>query len=583
MTPSAWRRNRRTWHVAEPYRAAEDLARKLGTAPLVAQILANRGITDPEAAKAFMAPSLSELHDPQELPGSQQAAERIARAVRDEERIVLYGDYDVDGITGLAILHSCLRMVGANVECYVPHRLEEGYGVNAEAVAKFIRRGADLMITVDCGITAAGPLSQAAAAGLDVIVTDHHAPGQMLPEAAAIVHPSLPGSDYPNPDLAGAGVAFKLAWQTARTICGSTRVDERMRDFLLDATCLAALGTIADVVPLLGENRCLAVHGLRGLPASSHPGLRALIDSAGLANEKLDAYHVGFVLAPRLNAAGRMGHARLAVELLTEAPPERCRQIAEYLAGQNAERRQIQKQITEQAVEMVQSRGLAGPDRMAIVLWSEQWHGGVIGIVASRLVEMFSRPVVLVAIDGQGCGQGSARSIAGFDMRAALSACSRHLESFGGHAMAGGLRVAAGKIEAFAEAFARHAGQNMSPEQLRPSLKVDAETTLAALSYNVAQHIAKLAPFGQGNPRPLVAARNCRVLVPPKRMGRNGATASLMLSQQGARIRAVGFGMGQLADELVGVGSVDVVGQPVLNSFNGRDSVELRLADVKWD
>ena len=581
MASSAWRPGSRNWQVAPPFDGAEDLARRLGTAPLVAQVLANRDMAELEAAKAFMNPSLKDLHDPLLLGGARQAATCIAKAVADKKRIVIYGDYDVDGITGVAILHACLRMVGAEAGFYVPHRLEEGYGVNTEAVGKIADAGAAMLITVDCGISAIGPLAEARDRGLQVVVTDHHGLGDELPEAEAIVHPRLGGSEYPNPNLSGSGVAFKVAWQLAREICGSDRVDQPMRDFLLNSTCLAALGTIADVVPLVGENRALAVHGLRGLPASSHPGIRALLESSGLANEKLDAYHVGFVLAPRINA-GRMGHARLAVELLTDAPEKRCREIARYLAEQNAERQRIQRQIAQQAIEMIESDRLDSPDRRAIVLWSDQWHGGIVGIVASRLVEQYSRPVIMLAINGEGNAQGSGRSIPGFNMRAALAACSENLISFGGHAMAGGLRLEPANISRFAEAFCQYAAGRIGEDQLTPPLAIDAEVTLAELSYTVVEHLSRLAPFGEGNPDPMVAVRNCRMLMPPKRMGRKGDTVSLMLGQNQARLRAVGFGMGKLADLLVGVNVIDVAGQPTLNTFNNRTSVELKLADVSW-
>ncbi|MCK4602092.1 MAG: single-stranded-DNA-specific exonuclease RecJ, partial [Phycisphaerae bacterium] len=468
MASRAWRPNSRRWQIAPPYEGAADLARRLGTTSLVAQVLHNRGIDEAEAGTAFLNPKLTDLHDPGLLAGAEAAAQRIARAVADRERILIYGDYDVDGITGVAILHALLSMLDADVHYYIPHRIEEGYGVNIDAVRKLTGHGAKLLITVDCGIGAVEPLAAAAAAGLDVIITDHHSPPETLPQAVAIVHPSVPPGSYPNVDLAGAGVAFKLAWQVAKAISGpnaSGRVDGPMRDFLLDATCLAALGTIADVVPLLGENRVLAVYGLRGLPATKHVGLRALIASARLTGEKLDAYHVGFVLAPRLNACGRMGHAQLAVELLTNAPEARAKKIADYLAKQNTKRQRVERAITEQAVEMIETRGLDDPANRAIVLACEDWHSGVIGIVASRIVGRYHRPAVLIAVNAAG-GQGSARSIAGFNMRDALEACGEHLISFGGHAMAGGLRIEQGKIDTFSEAMLQYAGENISDQQL---------------------------------------------------------------------------------------------------------------------
>ena len=576
----AWRPDQRMWEVAPVYQGADDLARRVGTASLVAQILHNRGVTDPQAGKAFLNPRLSDLHPPELLGGCVDAARRIAAAVAGKKRIVIYGDYDVDGITGVAILHAALRLVGGQVDYYVPHRLEEGYGVNAQAVAKLIESGAEVLITVDCGISANEPLATAKAAGLEVIITDHHAPPDDLPVADAIVHPVLPTGAYPNPDLSGSGVALKLAWQIAKEVCGQGRVDEAMRNFLLEATCLAALGTIADVVPLLGENRCLAVYGLRGLPATQHPGLRALLESAKLTGERLDAYHVGFLLAPRLNACGRMGHAREAVELLTDVAPDRAAQIAAYLTQQNAHRQKVEREITEQAVEMVLTGGLDRPDNRVIVLASDHWHGGVIGIVASRLVDRFNRPAFLVAFNGDG-GQGSCRSIPGFDIRKALAACGGHLKTFGGHAMAGGLRIDREKLEDFTAAMLAYAGDHVATEQLSPPLRIDAEASLSGLSYNVVEHISRLAPFGQGNPPPVLAMRRCRMLSAPRRMGRNGGTVSLMLSQGQASLRAVGFGMGELADALVGVGEIDVAAQPVLNQYNGHTTVELQLQDVR--
>lgn len=582
MASRAWRLNRHHWNIAPPVAAAAELARRMGTDPLVAQILCNRGVTSVEEGEAFLNPKLSDLLDPRLLPGAEAAAERIIAAIRDKKRIVIYGDYDVDGITAVAILHGCLKLLGGEVDYYVPHRLDEGYGINAAALEKIIAEGAKLLITVDCGISDSESLGRACAAGLEVIVTDHHSLPDRLPEVSAIVHPLL--ESYPNPHLSGAGVAFKLAWQIARGICGNERVDEPLREFLLNATCMAALGTIADVVPLLGENRSLATHGLKALPQCRHPGLKALLESANLGEEKkIDAFHVGFVLAPRINACGRMGHAHLAVELLTEAPPDRCKEIADYLDKQNAERQKTEQGIVAEAVEMAQTKGLDRPENRAIVLWSDQWHGGVIGIVASRLVERFSRPVILIAINEDRLGQGSGRSIAGFHMRDALAACEEYLVSFGGHAMAGGLRIKPERIEAFSDAFTQYANRHVSEEQLTTPLAIDVETSLGSLNYHVAAHIEKLAPFGQGNPSPLVAIRGCEIISPPRRMGRNGSTVGMILRQGNYRMRAVGFSMGDLADALVGTHTVDIVALPVLNRFNGQTSVELQLKDIRWD
>lgn len=570
------------WEIAEPFEAAGTLGRSLHVHPLVAQVLHNRGLDDPVVSRQFLDPKLTDLHDPELLNGAVEAAERIARAVSEGKKIVIYGDYDVDGITGTAILHAILRMVGANVDFYVPHRIEEGYGLNVEAVDKLIADGAELMVTIDCGISAVEPVARAVAAGLDVIVTDHHSVGSELPPAGAIVHPSLPGSEYPNANLAGAGVAFKLAWQVARTICGSNRVDDKMRQFLLDATCFAALGTIADVVPLLGENRVLARFGLSGLSGTEHVGLRALLASASLVGKKLDAYHVGFVLGPRLNAAGRMGHASLAVEMLTGASPERSGEIARYLDEQNTERRKVQDEITAQAVEMIESDRLDAPDRRGIVVGSENWHGGVIGIVASRLVGRFGRPAIVFSL-GEDSARGSARSIDGFNMYTALTACGDHLEGFGGHAMAAGLTIDRRKLDAFTETFVAYASSHISAEQLTPVLKIDAVATLAGLSYDTVHNLARMAPFGQGNAPPVVAVNRCRLLRAPRRIGQSGTTITMTLGQESASMRAVGFGMGDLAEMLVGVNAVDVAFEPQLNTFRGQTNVQAMLRDVRWE
>ncbi|MCY2928399.1 MAG: single-stranded-DNA-specific exonuclease RecJ [Planctomycetota bacterium] len=576
---TAWTPRTLQWKVAAPFDGAAELAREAATTPLVGQILHKRGVGTAAEAKAFLDPKLNDLLDPETLPGVVQAAKRIAAAARAKEKIVIYGDYDVDGMTAVAILQAVLKLAGAASDFYVPHRLDEGYGLNSEAVDKIVADGAKLIVTVDCGISAVEPVARARAAGVDVIVTDHHTPGAELPAATAIVHPALAGGGYGNPNLSGAGVSFKLAWQVARELCGEKRVDEPMRKFLLDATCLAALGTIADVVPLVGENRVLAVHGLRGLPASDHPGLKALLASASLGGKALDAFDVGFALAPRLNACGRMGHARDAVELLSGPAPERCAEIARQLADQNAERQRIERQVTQHAIEKVRASGKDVP--AGIVLADESWHGGVIGICAARLVETFGRPTILIATNGVGA-RGSGRSVPGFNLVSALTACSEHLAGFGGHAMAGGVRIEPGRIEAFAAAFAAYAAAHLPDGAVAPTLAVDADVSLAALNLKAVTHIAKMAPFGEGNPEPVVVLRGCRLMTPPQRMGRNGATVSCLLTQNDARIRAVGFGMGDLADLLVGVNTVDVAGTPVLNTFNGRTSVELHLKDVQW-
>src|SRR3954447_3366169 len=363
------------WNVIEPHAAAVELAERLKTSPLVAQILLNRGMEDCDVCREFLRPTLKSLLEPATIPNLRPAAERIAKSIRDREKIVVYGDYDVDGITATAILWHAIQHLGGVVEYYIPHRIEEGYGLNAEAVEQICAAGAKLIVTVDCGVTAIGPAKVARSHEVDLIITDHHewhetaAPltdaeqqhGPILPTCCAIVHPRLPvdgqASGYANPHLCGAGVAFKLAWAVGMAMSGANRVSESFRSFLLEATALAALGTIADVVPLIGENRVLAHFGLSGLKNSQLHGIRALIGSAGLDGQKLDSYHVGFLLAPRLNASGRMGHAHPAVEMLPRADLPRAMEIAAYLEQQNRARQTMEKSLVTQAMAQIEEKG----------------------------------------------------------------------------------------------------------------------------------------------------------------------------------------------------------------------------------
>src|SRR4051812_30664583 len=498
----------RRWNIAAPHAQADELARRLKCSPLVAQVLLNRGVGEPEDCANFLRPSLKCLHEPPLIPNLTLAAERIARAVRDKEKIVIYGDYDVDGITATAILWHAIKLLGGEVEYYIPHRIDEGYGLNAQAIAQLIdERGAKLIVTVDCGVTAIGPANAARERGVDLVITDHHdwheiaAPltddesqhGPILPTCYTIVHPRLPATEtaagdslaasrliYPNPNLCGAGVAFKLAWGIGQSITGATKVADDFRNFLMEALALTALGTIADVVPLVGENRIIAHYGLGNLKRSKLTGIQALISSAGLTGQSLDSYHVGFLLALRLNASGRMGHASLAVEMLTDATAERAEEIATYLEQQNRLRQAIERQILDEALAQATELRCDNEDCRAIVLGSANWHPGVIGIVASRLVDRFHRPTIMIALGagGEQLGQGSGRSIAGFHLARALEICGDHLEGYGGHEMAAGLKILPGKFADFRAAFCAHAASVLSRDHLIRELKLDVPAEL---------------------------------------------------------------------------------------------------------
>jgi single-stranded-DNA-specific exonuclease len=624
------------WNLAPADPAAEELSSRLKVSTLVAQILLNRGVAGPQDCQDFLRPNLKCLHDPYAIPGLQKAAERIARAIRDQQKIVIYGDYDVDGITATSILWHAIRVLGGAAEFYIPHRIDEGYGLNADAIKQLCDAGAQLIITVDCGVTAIEPAKVARERGVDLIITDHHEWRELeedaetrrhgdagnelsfstsprlpvsassaplpasprlpvsassaplsasphLPDCYAVVHPRLPngGPAYPNPHLCGAGVAFKLAWGVGMAMSGANRVSESFRAFLLEATALAALGTIADVVPLVGENRVLAHFGLSGLKASKLVGIRALIESAGLTGQKLDSFHVGFLLAPRLNACGRMGHARLAVEMLTTTDAAKAIEIATYLEQQNRARQAIERKILEGALAQVTAGGWDKDGKCAIVLGDEGWHPGVIGIVASRLVDRFHRPAIMVALNN-GHGQGSGRSIAGFHLAHALHACAEHLETYGGHEMAAGLKVQTAKFEDFRHSFCEHASRVVSAEMLVPQLNLDSLAEVRQMSPALVHDLQRLGPFGHGNRRPTLCFRDVEISAPPRRVGKSGDHLQLHIRQAGQHIKCIAFGYGDLFDHLKVGTHIDLAVEPSLNEYNGNTSVELEVKDLQF-
>ncbi|MCK4342980.1 MAG: single-stranded-DNA-specific exonuclease RecJ, partial [Phycisphaerae bacterium] len=496
----------------------------------MAQVLLNRGIRTAAEVRPFLSPDFKALLPPDALPGAVEAARHLADATKAGKRIVIYGDYDVDGVTATTILWHVLKLAGADVRFYIPSRLDEGYGVNAEAVASIAADGGQVVITVDCGITAVEEVRRARELGLDVIVTDHHQAHDRLPDAAVIVHPTACGESA-NPNLSGAGVALKIAWALAQEFSGTARVKPAFREYLLDATAFAALGLIADVVPLTGENRIITSFGLRHLCQTKNPGLQALIDVSGLSDKKkYDDYDVGFRLAPRLNAIGRLGHARLAVELFTRADADRAREIAVTLDAENRRRREVERQITKEAEALVIEKGFDRDSCRGIVLAAPNWHPGVIGIVASRLVDRFHRPTIMIALDNEQ-GQGSGRSVRHFPLHEVLGCCRQSLLSFGGHAMAAGVKLRADQIDAFTDAFQAEAARRLTPADLRPKLHLDDEVALSELTMDVADTLQHLAPFGEGNPRPRLATTPVELAEPPRAVGAGGAHLQFTVRQ----------------------------------------------------
>ncbi len=505
----------------------------------------------------------------------------MLQALADKRRITIYGDYDVDGVTGTSILWHCLKLAGGRVDYYIPSRLEEGYGLNLDAVRQLHEDDPDrLLLTVDCGIASVEEAALARELGLELVVTDHHRYRPELPDAV-LVHPSLPGGRYPFPDLCGAGVALKLAWAVAQRLGDGKRASARMREFLIDAVGLAAVGTVADVVPLHGENRVLVRFGLSSLAQRASIGMRALMQQAGIdAAERLDSEDVGFGIGPRINAAGRLGQARLAVELLTTSDTQRAAQLAEYLEGLNKERKTVERRALRQAKELVAEH----PDwdeAPALVLAHPDWHPGVIGIVASRVVEHFQKPAVLIAIDrNKGVGGGSGRTFGEFDLHGGLDACSEHLVTFGGHRAAAGLRIEADRVDAFRDAFCDHVTTTHEFTDRDSELRIDAEVRLADVTRRAVRELDRLGPFGARNPRPLFAATNVALAEPPRTMGEGGNHLQLRVKQNGATLRAIAFGKGDWAEEIAAAGpDISISFAPGLNRYRGFESVELQLRD----
>lgn len=571
------------WHI-QPHDAERILAleRSAGISPIVAQLLVSRGITEAGEVQRFLEPKLSGLRDPEELPGVTTAAALIHDAIGRNRKIVVYGDYDADGMTGASILLSCLRMLGADVRSYVPNRLDEGYGLNDQALETLAAEGAQLVISVDCGIASVREAETARRQGLDLIITDHHQFGQTLPDAAALVHPALPGTAYPFAGLCGAGVAFKLAWALCCRASDSKKVSPRMRSFLLTAIGLAAIGTVADVVPLVDENRILVRHGLTTLRESPPLGVRALMRVAKLDQKpSLTSEDIAFSLAPRLNAAGRLGQAQLGIELLTTDSEQRAGDLAEFLSELNGRRDTLERSVYLAANKQIKER-FDPRHHPALVLAGSGWHAGVIGIVAGRLAEKYHRPVVLIALDELGAkpGCGSGRSACGLDLQSAFARCDEYLVSHGGHAAAAGLKIEEARVDAFRSAFCEYAAGEISAEDRIAEVRIDAEAPFSQLTLQTVQQVEQMSPFGAGNPRPVLCATDVVKAEPPRYLGSGERHLTVNLMQHGTRLRAVAFGKGEWLSSLTAAeGAIDVAYRPVINEFRGRRSVEMHLVD----
>jgi single-stranded-DNA-specific exonuclease len=554
-----------TWTIedCDPHEAAT-LAAELGLSPTTAGVLVRRGYGDPEAAATFLAGELPG-HDPFALGDVQAACERIRAAVESGTKICVHGDYDVDGICATALALLVLRELGADVHWHLPSRFEEGYGVSSETLSRLAREGFGLVVTVDCGITAAQEVADAKAAGLDVIVTDHHRPGDELPDCPIV---ATRPSSYPFPELSGTGVVYKLA--EALLSPGDDRLARHLD--------LVALATIADVVPLMDENRALAIAGLRRLATTTRPGLRALMQAARVDPAVVDEGAVAFRLAPRINAAGRLGRPTAALELLLTDNEETARRIAGELEELNRERQAIEDRILREASATIDAWPEAQRNRRGYVLAGESWHEGVIGIVASRLVERYHRPVVLIA-GTERDWKGSGRSVSSFDLHAALAACSDHLERFGGHRAAAGLSIRPDAIDALAEAFGVYADEHLADEDLRPVTPIDAIVPGSALTLGLCAELRRLAPFGLGNPGINLLVAGCE-LSDLATVG-DGKHLRFRVANGGRPAgSAIAFGLGAQLDRFRRVGRYDLAFRLQENTWNGTTSPQLVVRRV---
>ncbi|PWT97914.1 MAG: single-stranded-DNA-specific exonuclease RecJ [Terriglobia bacterium] len=539
------------WLIPRPDpQQVEALRAALGIRAATASILVNRGLNDPASARRFLAPSLDDLHDPLALRGMPEAVERLRRAIGGGERILIYGDYDVDGTASVVLLTKAIELAGGSAGYHVPHRLKDGYGMRSEVVEHAASDGVKLIISVDTGIRAAGVVSRANELGIDVIVTDHHLPEAELPPALAVLNPNRPDCSYPEKNLCGAGVAFKLV---QALIGGLEWPAGRVRRTTESFLKLAAIATVADVVSLTGENRVIVKHGLDGLSDVRNPGLRALLDVAGFSGPNVPtARQVAFQIAPRLNAAGRMDTAQAVIEMFLTADRDRARHLARQVHEQNAERQQVEAGIRETCEGLTVDESAA-----ALVYYSDDWHRGVLGIVASRLVERLHRPVFVLSRNPEdGLAQGSGRSIPAFHLLEALEAMPDLFVRFGGHRHAAGVTLECGRVPEFRERFNAYAASRLKPEDFHPEVRIDTLLELPEITDRMAAEIFSLAPFGHGNPPPLFAALDVEIAGPPALW--NDKHLRLILRQNRRSLALKAWNFAPRVAELPAGGRVDV-------------------------
>ncbi len=544
----------------------QEIEQKYQINKLLATILVNRNITKKEDIRLFLEPTRADFHNPFLITDMEKAVERIIKAIEKQEKVTIYGDYDVDGITSITVLKSFLQDRGLAVESYIPNRLEEGYGLNKQAIEKIAKSGCQLMITVDCGISAIEEINYANSLGIETIVTDHHEPGNELPKALAVIDNKRKDSTYPFRELAGVGVVFKVIQAIGMKL--ELKEEEYLK--YLDIVCV---GTISDIVPLVNENRVIAKLGLMLIRQTKNIGLRSIINSSGYT--KIDSNSISFGIAPRINACGRMGKAEEALELLMSKNYNQVSELTQKLNNHNRIRQETEKNIFENAVKQIEEEHLENNN--AIIVGGHNWHHGVIGIVSSKITEMYFKPSILLSFEEDGIGKGSGRSIPGFDLHDALMQCMDTIEKFGGHSMAVGITVRKEKFKRFREEFEKIA-QTAHIDEIMPVIQVDSKIEIKDIDKEMVESLKQLEPFGEGNRMPVFVFKNLKI--DSIRALSEGKHLKLTLKDNNTIIGSIGFNLGHLAEEYRIGDKIDVVGVLEINSFNGLDSLQINMKDM---
>lgn len=544
----------------------QEIEQKYQINKLLATILVNRNITEKEDIRLFLEPTRRDFHNPFRITDMEKAVERIIKAIENQEKVTIYGDYDVDGITSITVLKSFLQDRGLAVESYIPNRLEEGYGLNKQAIEKIAQNGCELMITVDCGISAIEEINYANSLGIETIVTDHHEPGNELPKALAVIDNKRKDSTYPFRELAGVGVVFKVTQAIGMKL--GLKEEEYLK--YLDIVCV---GTISDIVPLVNENRVIAKLGLMLIRQTKNIGLRSIINSSGYT--KIDSNSISFGIAPRINACGRMGKAEEALELLMSKNYNQVSELTQRLNEHNRIRQETEKNIFENAVKQIEEEHLENNN--AIIVGGHNWHHGVIGIVSSKITEMYFKPSILLSFEEDGIGKGSGRSIPGFDLHDALMQCMDTIEKFGGHSMAVGITVRKEKFESFREEFEKIA-EAAHIDEIMPVIQVDSKIEIKDINKEMVESLKQLEPFGEGNRMPVFVFKNLKI--DSIRALSEGKHLKMTLKDNNTIINSIGFNLGHLAEEYRIGDKIDVVGVLEINSFNGVDSLQINMKDM---